>query len=156
MGWYSIDKEDNILREETDGRPVAAGEEGSLRFIGQEDFNHKVAVDLTNGVILIDYDQISLQNGTVEVHNPKNVLYVCDDTNILADLYDIEKGEPDREGWFSQTVVPLSFRPIWFTRVTNNIPAKIIGLQCTLPESFGGKNVKKMVILYSDGRVGIS
>lgn len=156
MGWYSIDREGEILREETHGRPVQAGEEGRLRIIGQEDYGHKVAVDLVNGVIFLDYSTISVQNGSIAIEPPYTILFACDETNILADLYDIQKGEPDSKGWFSQEIIPLSFRPIWFTRHTNEHQTKVIGLQVTLPESFGGYNVKKMVNLFSDGRIGIS
>lgn len=156
MGWYSIDREGVILREETDGRPVQAGEEGKLRFIGQEDFGHKVAIDLLNGIIFIDYKDISYQNGTIAIEPPYMVIYACDDTNVLGDLYDIKKSDPDADGWFDQEIVPLLFRPIWFTRHTNEHQTKVIGLQVTLPEGFGGHNVKKMVSLFSDGRIGIS
>ena len=46
MGWLSINKCGEWLSEETDGRPVAAGEEGSLAVIAQEDFGHKVALSV--------------------------------------------------------------------------------------------------------------
>lgn len=154
MGWKALYKDGTMLTEEEHGRPVAAGEEGLLAMIAQEDFGHNIAVDLINGVILFEYTQFSVQNGTVEI-DPKYRLSICDETNIVGELYDIKKGEPDEEGWFSQEIIPLAWRPIWFTRVTNGIPAKIIGAQTTLPEVFGNKNIKKLVTIFSDGRVGI-
>lgn len=155
MGWIAYHKDGTTHREDIDGRPVQAGEEGNLACIIQEDYNHRIVVDLVNGVIILDCDEVTVQNGTFEIQNPRAVLYICDETNILADIFDIEKSEPDEEGWFTQKVIPLIWRPIWFTRVTNGIPAKIIGAQTTLPESFGGKNIKKYVVLFDDGRVGI-
>lgn len=155
MGWISIDKSGNKLSEDTHGRPVAAGEEGSLAVIAQEDFGHKVAIDLYNGIIAIDYQELGWQNGTVELVNPKVFLYICEDTNIGSDLFSLTKTEPDKEGWYSDIVTPLTWRPIWFTRVTNGVPTKIIGAQTTLPPEFGGKNVKKQIMLFADGRIGI-
>lgn len=158
MGWFSIDKEDNILREETDGRPVQAGEEGKLKFIGQEDFGHKVGIDLVAGVIILDYDEINIQNGTIEIHNPRSIIYLCDETNIIGELLDVKRarGRPTKEGVVRQTITPMEWRPIWFTRHTNENITKVIGAQTTLTKHFGGKNIKKMISLFEDGRVGIS
>jgi hypothetical protein len=48
------------------------------------------------------------------------------------------------------------WRPIWFTRVTNGtILTKIVGLQTTLGVPYKRKNIKKMISLFEDGRVGI-
>ncbi len=157
MGWFSISKEGEWKREETDGRPVQEGEEGKLQVIGQEDFGHKVAIDLVSGVILLDYDTLNWQNGTVEITGLRSVLYICDETNILGEMVDVKRarGRATKDGWFKQNISRIEFRPIWFTRYTNNIPAKIIGAQATLPKNFGGKNVKKYIILFADGRVGV-
>lgn len=177
MGWISINRDGEILREETHGRPVQAGEEGKLLVIAQEDFGHKVAVDLNNGVIAIDYDSLGIQNGTVEIANPKLMFWICEETTIVGELAHYkaelvpqkdEKGklvyERDSEGKkiYNKPVMvrndiltPLTWRPIWFTRNTNGIPTKIIGAQTTLPEMQGSKNVKKLVSLFADGRIGI-
>lgn len=155
MGWIAYHKDGTITQEEKDGRPVKAGEEGNLKLIVQEDFGHRVVIDLINGVIILDCDEVTVQNETIEIANPKSILYVCDETNIVGDLFDLVNSEPDEEGWFSQTIVPINWRPIWFTRVTNGIPAKIVGMQATLPEVYGGKNVKKLITLFYDGRIGI-
>lgn len=155
MGWISISKTGEVLREETHGRPVAAGEEGSLAVIAQEDFGHKVAIDLHNGIIALDYETLGWQNGTPEISGVKSFLYICDDTNIGADLFHLNRSEPDAQGWYSDNPTPLTWRPIWFTRTTAGVPAKIIGAQTTLPPEFGSHNVKTQIILFSDGRVGI-
>jgi hypothetical protein len=155
MGWIAYHKDGTITSEDKDGRPVQAGEEGNLLAIVQEDFNHRIFVDLINGVIIIDCDTITVQNGTFEIINPKAVLYICDETNIVGELFHLEKGEPDKDGWFEQAITPIKWRPIWFTRVTNGVPAKIIGAQATLPEEYGGHNVKKYVVLFNNGKVGI-
>ncbi len=155
MGWISISKDGEILREETHGRPVAAGDEGKLAVIAQEDYGHKVAIDLHNGIIAIDYEELGWQNGTIELTNPKVFLFICEDTNIGSDLFILEKTEPDKDGWYSDVVTPLTWRPIWFTRTTAGVPTKVIGAQTTLPPEFGGKNVKAQIMLFADGRIGI-
>lgn len=156
MGWLAIDKDNKIYREETDGRPVQLGNRGGLKLIAQEDFGHTVAVDLLNGVIAIDYENLTIQNGSIELHNPKTVLWVCDETNIVGELFHLIAGEPDAEGWFPQEIKPLKFRPIWFTRWTNGVPTKVIGVQVTLPKVHGRKNVKKMVSIFANGRLGVA
>lgn len=155
MGWIAVTKDQQILREGEHGRPVDAGNEGNLLFIMQEDYGHKIAIDLVNGVIIAEYEDWGIQNGTVELSNPKAVFYVCDETNIGAELFHIKSTEPDGDGWFTNEYIPLTWRPIWFTRVTNGDPTKVIGVQTTLPEANGGKNLKKMVSLFSTGAVGI-
>lgn len=155
MGWIAYYPDGTIVSEDTHGRPVQDGQDGKLRVIIQEDYGHKVGIDLVNGVIFIDYESIDFQNGTFGVGNPKIVLYVCDETNIAGELFDVIASEPDSEGWFENTIVPLQWRPIWFTRITSGIPTKVIGLQTTLPEAHGNKNVKKMISLFVDGRIGI-
>ena len=155
MGWKALYRDGHIVEEGGDqGRPVQAGEEGALALIAQEDFGHNIAVDLINGVILLEYTQLSIQNGTVEI-DPKYRLYICDETNVAGELFDIAKSEPDKDGWFEQKMIPLIWRPIWFTRYTNSVPTKVIGAQTTLPEVYGGKNVKKLISIFEDGRVGI-
>jgi hypothetical protein len=155
MGWVAIDKTNQVLREETHGRPVQAGEEGNLKFILQEDFNQKVAVDLINGVIIIGYDDWGIQNDTVEIHNPRTVFYICDETNIIAELMDMQTSEPDQKGNVINTFIPLVWRPIWFTRVSAGQPTKVIGAQTTLPKDYGSKNVKKLVSIFQSGALGI-
>jgi len=134
---------------------VQAGEEGNLKFILQEDFNQKVAVDLINGVIIVGYDDWGIQNGTVELQNPRTVFYICDETNIAGGLFNMETSEPDKDGWVINNITPLVWRPIWFTRVTAGQPTKVIGAQTTLPKEFGGKNVKKMISIFESGSLGI-
>jgi hypothetical protein len=154
MGWKALYKDGTILEEGSVARPVQAGEEGLLALIAQEDFGHNIAIDLVNGVILFEYTFLRAQNGTVEI-DPKYKIAICDETNIVGELYDVVKSDPDEDGWFSQEIVPIQWRPIWFTRITNGIPTKVIGAQATLPEMYGGKNVKKLVSLFSDGKLGI-
>lgn len=179
MGWRSISKTGEVRYEghenpELGGRPVAQGEEGNLQFIEQIDYGHRVGVDLKAGVILIDYDNdATSQNGTIEITNPKMILFMADDTNIVGEMAHLEqkytlkldeKGRKmrDDKGKLIQDrtdiLTPLIFRPIWFTRHISTLPApiKVIGAQTTLPESQGGHNYKKIVILYPDGRLGIS
>lgn len=155
MGWKALYRDGRIVEEGgEEGRPVQAGEEGQLALIAQEDFDHRIAVDLINGVILFDYTEFKVQNGTVEI-NPQYKISICEETNIVGELVDVIQGEPDEQGWFQQEIKPLLWRPIWFTRMTNGVPTKVIGAQTTLPELYGGRNVKKLISLFADGRVGI-
>lgn len=148
------------------------GNNGGLRCIAQEDFQHSVAIDLLNGVIAIDYESpLTIQNGTIELSNVKTFLWIADDVNIVGEyrhltqeffdarneddtnfLYD-DKGEKVKLR--NDVLTPLIWRPIWFTRWTNGIPVKVIGAQTTTPDMQGATNVKKMVSLYPDGRLGI-
>ena len=183
MGWLAITKTGDLYREgdpnpERGGRPVQKGEEGELAVIAQEDYGHNIAVDLYNGIIAIDYESLAVQNGTIELSGQKMMLWICDETNIVGELahyraefvpyIDEEKGKPvyqkDADGHndYSKPILvrndiltPLTWRPIWFTRFTNGIPTKVIGAQTTLPEDYGGKNVKKYVCLFADGRIGV-
>jgi hypothetical protein len=155
MGWISISKEGEILREEEHGRPVQAGEEGKLAVIAQEDFGHKIAIDLNNAIVAIDYETIGVQNGTVELSGSPTFLFICDDTNIGGDLFGVVKTEPDENGWYNNIITPIIWRPIWFTRYTMGIPTKVVGAQATLPPEYGGKNVKVQIMLFEDGRIGI-
>jgi hypothetical protein len=170
MGWRAITRNFEELSEETHGRPVQAGEEGSLLVIAQEDFGRSVAVDLVNGLIAIDYERLGIQNETVELVNDKFRFLICEETNIAGEFMHLEQkvdflhDEYGRriigpDGRFQKVrndiLTPLIWRPIWFTRWTNGVPVKVIGAQTTLPESQGNKNVKKMVIIYPDGRIGI-
>jgi len=172
MGWIAITKDYEILREDEGihGRPVAAGEEGNLLVIAQEDFGHNVAVDLVNGIIAIDYKSLGVQNNTIELDGGVLRFLICDETNIVGQFRHLEQkleylrddngrriiGE---DGRFQQVrtdiLHPLIWRPIWFTRLTNGVPTKVIGAQVTLPRDQGGKNVKKMVSLFVDGQIGI-
>lgn len=164
MGWIAITRKGEILREE-DGisRPIDAGNNGELLIVAQEDYGHRVAVDLINGAIAIDYESLGIQNGTIELDSPKLVFMMNDETNIAGDMFHIEHTyvpAKDIEGNDSfvrnDRTWPLTFRPIWFTRHTTGIdPIKVIGVQTTLPEINGNKNLKKLICLYSDGRIGI-
>ena len=97
---------------------------------------------------------------------------MAEDTSIVGEManieytYDLkldEKGRKihDDKGKLVQTktdhLIPLVFRPIWFSRHISTLPApvKVMGLQTTLPEMQGGGNSKKMVMMYPDGRLGI-
>lgn len=155
MGWISISKDGEILQEGEVGRPVEQGEEGKLAVIAQEDFGHKVAIDLNNALIAIDYDTLGVQNGTIELTGNPTFLYICDDTNIGGDLFGITTTEPDENGWFNNIINPIIWRPIWFTRVTMGVPTKVIGAQATMPPEYGGHNVQVQIMLFSDGRLGI-
>lgn len=155
MGWIAITKNYEVLREEIHGRPVQAGEEGNLLFIMQEDFGHKVAVDLVNGAFIAGYDDWAIENNDVQIINPRFVFYICDDTNIAGELFDMIPSEGDANGWITNEFVFVTWRPIWFSRMTNGIPTKVIGAQATMPMAHGGRNVKKMVSLFADGRIGI-
>jgi hypothetical protein len=175
MGWIAISKSGEILHEEEHGRPVADGQKGKLAVIAQQDYGHTVAVDLINGIIAIDYETLGVQNGTVELTNAKTFMWICHDTMIAGELKHIkatlepfmeeqENGEmvqrvdqATQEPVFVRTdiVKPVVWRPIWFTRWINFVPTKIIGAQATLPKAHGGKNVKKMVMLFPDGKIGI-
>ena len=121
----------------------------------QEDFGHRVAVDLLNGVLIIDYDYWEVDNNDVQIYNPRAVIYICDETTIVGLLSHMDSTEPDEQGWYENTFTPLTWRPIWFTRMTNSTPTKVIGAQTTMPVQFGGKNVKKMISIFDTGALGI-
>lgn len=170
MGWIAITRTGDFLREEDGiGRPVEAGNNNELLMVAQEDFGHKVAVDLKNGVIILGYDTLGYQNGTVEVANPGVIFWICEETNIvgeykhikqeIVDLRDEEGRKVLQDGRYvkvrNDILTDLIWRPIWFTRVIGGVPTKIIGAQTTTPELQGAKNVKKLVSLFADGRLGI-
>jgi len=172
MGWLAISKNLEKFWEDdgVHGRPVDAGEEGKLLIIAQEDFGHKVAVHLLTGTIFLDYENIEIQNGTVDIQNDKVRFVICDETNIAGDFAELTqelvylRDDYGRkvllnDGRFAQVrndiLTPLLWRPIWFTRWTNGMPTKVIGAQTTLPKEQGGKNVKKMISIFADGRLGI-
>jgi len=157
MGWTSYAKDGTILSEGANhGRPVKEGEEGNLAFIEQDDYGHRVGVDLHNGVILIDYDSIDFQPGGFSVENVKTVLYICDETVIAGELTKVRKTKPDKDGWFDHIQTPYIWRPIWFSRVlSTGVTIKCIGAQTTLTAPYKRRNVKKMVSLFPDGRIGI-
>lgn len=157
MGWIAVYRNGKIEKEDDPGvgRPVQAGENGELMAIAQEDYGNKVAIDLINGIILIGYDAITVQNGTVEVQNPKTFLRICEETNIVGDYRHRTETEPDGAGNYTIDYHSLVWRPIWFSRITNGVATKIIGTQTTTPTLQGEKNVKKLISLFSDGTVGI-
>ena len=152
------------------GRPVQAGEDGELLCIAQEDFGHKVAIDLINGTVCLEYDSIGIQNGTIELSNPGVIFSICEETNIVGDYKHLKQEFVDwrdedgrkilsEDGRYTKVrndiLTDLIWRPIWFTRTTSGVPAKVIGAQTTTPEIQGSKNIKKLIILFSDGRLGI-
>jgi len=176
MGWKSISKDGEERWEghenpELGGRPVDAGEEGKLAAIIQEDFGHKIIIDLRAGLIFIDPESYEYQNGTLGVSGVKTMLVACDDSNRmheykhLTQTFDLardEKGRKihDENGKLVKTrtdhLSDLIFRPVWFTRYTNGVPTKAIGLQTTTPKEMGERNVKLIVWLFMDGTIGIS
>lgn len=171
MGWRAYTKDGNVLVEDVDGRPVQLGEEGQLLAITQEDFGRKVAVDLVNGIIYFDYDgDIGIQNGTIEINNPKFRFFICEETNIIGGLFHLRQEFvylPDENGRHirgadgqkvkvrNDIMTPLIWRPIWFTRWTNGMPTKVIGAQTTTPIENGARNIKKMISIFGNGDIGI-
>jgi hypothetical protein len=158
MGWRAWFKDGTYQDELQYARPMKEGKKGKLLAISQEDYHHNIAVDLAHGIIFIDYDVMDIQNGTIEIKAPKSILFICYETLIGADLTHIDASEPNEEGWYTQTERSLIWRPIWFTRHISTLPGpvKVIGAQTTLPTPHGKKNVKKLISLFPDGRVGIS
>jgi hypothetical protein len=182
MGWIAVYKDNRIIREgdtfinkkgETEGvgRPVDDGNKGLLKVIGEESFGHTVAVDLINGVFAIDYTPpFALQNGSIDI-NPKFMFWAIDgESNIVGELTHWhtkldnkldENGKPILDvnnkhvKVKTDILTPLIWRPVWFTRYTNGVPCKVIGAQTTLPKEQKSKNYKKLITLFSDGRVGI-
>lgn len=155
MGWIAYTREGEILEESQHARPVQAGEEGKLLAIAQEDAGRKVAIDLTGGIVFIDYDTIGVKDGYLEVAGFKTMFYICSETIRIAEMFEMDLGEIDEQGWQLQYITPLVWRPIWFTRWANGIPAKVIGAQVTLSRDYGSKNVKKMITIFPDGTIGI-
>lgn len=171
MGWRAITKDGEELYEATHARPVQAGEEGNLLVIAQEDYLHSVAVDLINGIVIIDYDSLGVQNGDIEISGGKLRFLICDETNIVGEFKHLEQKIEDLRDEDGRRVLhdgryvkvrtdilhPLVWRPIWFSRHISALPApvKVIGAQVTLPKDQGGKNVKKMISLFPDGQIGI-
>jgi hypothetical protein len=165
MGWIAITKDFQLLREYNEdgthsglGRPVEAGNKNELIIVGAIEYNHSVAVDLVNGLIAIDFTSIGVQNGTIELDNPKVVFTICEETNIVGEYAHRKPGKPDKDGNYLITYSPMIFRPIWFNRMLTTLGGAIIvvGAQTTTPKSQGRKNVKKIVSLFPDGRIGIS
>lgn len=150
-------------------RPVERGNNNELLCIAQEDFGYKVLVDLKNGVIILGYAEVRYQNGTLEIIQPGHILWICEETNIVGDYKHLKQElvyERDAEGKRvlvdgkynkvrNDILTDLIWRPIWFTRTTNGVPTKVIGAQTTTPKLQGEKNVKKLVSLFADGRLGI-
>lgn len=164
-GWFAITKELKILQENDGitednpggGRPVDLGNEGGLLLAGYRGYGHSVAVDLINGILFLDYDFIKLQNNSLEI-NARTVLYMCEETNILGEYKHRKTTKPRKNGDYFITYDPMIFRPIWFNRHISTLPGPVyvMGAQTTTPSSEGKRNIKKMVSLYPDGRVGIS
>lgn len=162
------------------GRPVQDGENGLLKAIAQEDFGHVVEVDLERGRIAItsasNYgtigfyiceetnivgDLFHVDQEFVPWYGPVcPYCYHTENTGTKAcpncgkdRAQMIHNGEPVTVR--NDHVRPIVWRPIWFTRYTNGVPTKVIGAQTTTPEVEGARNVKKLVMLYADGRIGI-
>ena len=164
-GWVAITRAGEFLREYNEdgsgsgmGRPVEAGNNNELRVIATSAYGHSVAVDLDKGLIALDYTRLGLQNGTVEIENVKSFLYICEETAIIGDLQHRYTTEPDEVGTYLITWEDLIWRPIWFNRHISTVNGQVIciGAQTTTPEDQGKRNVKKLVSLFPDGRVGIS
>lgn len=168
--WKAITRDGQLLSEADGiGRPVDLGNEGGLVVIAEEEFGKKVAVDLVNGAIAFDYDSLGIQNGTIELDNPKVIVMICEETNVVGDYRHLEQRfEPsfDKDGnqlyennkpvhTRTDYLTPLIWRPIWFTRTSSGIVTKVIGAQTTTPDMQGARNVKKLVSLFEDGRIGI-
>jgi len=166
MGWLAITKDFKILREEDGitednpggGRPVELGNTGGLRLCAVEGNGHKVAVDLINGVIAVDYDRLGVQNETIELENANLIFSICEETNIVGEFKHRKTTRPDKAGNFFITYEDMVFRPIWFTRNISTLPGPVlvVGAQTTTPKEQGRRNIKKIVSLFPDGRVGIS
>jgi hypothetical protein len=161
VGWRSISKTGEQLNENEHGRPVQSGEEGLLACIAQEDFGKKVAIDLHNGVIAIDYEDLTIQNETIEIHGHPTMLWICDETSIVGEMAHMETifhllDENDQNSTVrTDKLTPLTWRPIWFNRHIGGMVVKVIGAQTTLPVENGGKNIKKLITIFPDGRLGI-
>lgn len=166
MGWIAITRENKILREEDGitennpggGRPVEAGNNNELIAIGIKEYGHSVAIDLVNGVVAIGWDDMSVQNGTVELHNIKFMFTICEETNIVGEFKHRKTTKPDKKGDYLITYSDMIFRPIWFMRHISTLPAPVhvIGVQTTTPREQGKRNIKKVISLFPDGRIGIS
>lgn len=165
MGWKAINRNLEILSEYNEdgtgtglGRPVDAGNNGELIGIAEESYGRSVYVDLTNGILVTNFQRLSIQDDHVSLENAKEVLYICDETSIAGEFFHMETTEPDKEGNIYNSFTPLTWRPIWFMRHISTLPGpiQVIGAQTTLPESQGGRNVQKIISLYPDGRMGIS
>lgn len=166
MGWLAITKDSKILREEEGitednpggGRPVELGNEGGLLAIGVEGNGHKVAIDLTHGLVAIDYETLGVQNGTVELGSPKLIFSICEETNIVAEYQHRKTTRPKKNGDYFIEYSPMEFRPIWFTRHISTLPGPVlvVGAQTTTPREQGRRNIKKIISLFPDGRIGIS
>lgn len=165
-GWFAITKDYKFIAEwqgitednPGGGRPVELGNSGGLIVCGVVGNGHQVAVDLINGQIALGFDRVGVQNGTIELDNLKLIFSICEETNILGEMKHRKTTKPDKKGDYFITYDPMIFRPIWFTRQINTLPGPVyvIGAQTTTPREMGRRNIKKMVSLFPDGRVGIS
>jgi hypothetical protein len=157
--WRAFTKDGQHLFEGKHGRPVEMGTNNELIAIAEEENHHNVMVLLEHGIIALEYEGFEFENAKLIVKNPKVILNICEETLIVSDLKEIERVWHNKEeGWFSDIEHPLIWRPIWFSRVfpMQGQSVKVIGAQTTLPEVHGGQNVKKMISLFPDGRLGIS
>lgn len=177
MGWIALYHDGTIKREEANessGRPMQDGFDGKIRAIAQIDYNNSVAIDLRDGIIYFGFETMEMENGSIKFDRIIGVLHICEETTIVGDLVDLhsvlepqfnEDGTPKLNSHDGTQVQfrtdytqKLDWRPIWFTRVSiseQSSMVKVIGCQTTTPENFGGRNIKKLVSLFEDGRVGI-
>jgi hypothetical protein len=162
-GWLAITRNYELLRENNEdgtssgqGRPVDAGNNNELLIIGDSEYGHSVAVDLVNGMIAIDWTNFGIQNETVEI-DPKIVFAICEETNIIGEYQHRTESEVAEDGGYTIEYSPMIWRPIWFKRMISTLPGPVIviGAQTTLPVEYGGRNIKKLVSLFPDGRLGI-
>jgi len=166
MGWLAITSQYKLLKEEDGiteenpggGRPVDAGNNGELLAVGAQEYGHSVLIDLVDGVITIDFDSIGIQNGTIEVSNPRFVFSICEETSIVGEYKHRKTTKPDKTGNYTIIYDPMVFRPIWFNRIISTLPGAVVvvGAQTTTPSAQGRRNIKKIVSLFPDGRVGLS
>lgn len=164
-GWFAITKDFKILRESEGitkdnpggGRPVALGNEDGLRVCGASAYGHTVAIDLINGVIALDFDNLGIQNETIEI-NPKVAFSICEETNVVGEFKHRKTTKPKKNGDYLITYEDMIFRPIWFNRIISTLPGPVvvIGAQTTTPREQGKRNIKKIISLFPDGRIGIS
>lgn len=176
MGWIALYHDGTIKREEANepsGRPMY--DDDKIRAIAQIDYLNSVAVDLRDGIIYFGFETMTLQDGVLEFDRIIGVLQICEETTIIGDLKHIrselepqfnEDGTPKMNTADGTQVqlktdyeTPIQWRPIWFSRVImsplGNVIVKVIGCQTTTPEVYGGRNIKKLISLFPDGRVGI-
>lgn len=124
MGWIAVYKDGTIKREgdtftndrgelEGVGRPVQDGKDGKLVAVAQEDYGHKVAIDLLHGVILIDYEELRTQNGSLEAINTRTFLWICEgETNIVGEYAHVNRKMENAYNCFKTKMIPWYKCPV--------------------------------------------